>query len=97
MATGQTKKVKPRKKSVLKNIRAARRRAAFNRANLTRVRTAIRKMRAAIASGDRAAAQGLLSATYSELDRAIRKGALRENTANRYKSRIALSIGAMNA
>jgi small subunit ribosomal protein S20 len=97
MATGQTKKIKPRKKSVLKNIRAARRRAAFNRANLTRVRGAIRKMRAAIASGDRAAAQSMLSGTYSELDRAIRKGALRENTANRYKSRIALSIGAMKA
>ena len=97
MATGQTKKIKPRKKSVLKNIRAARRRAAFNRANLTRVRGAIRRMRAAIASGDRAAAQSMLSATYSELDRAIRKGALRENTANRYKSRIALSIGAMKA
>jgi len=95
MATGQTKKVKPRKKSVLKNIRAARRRAVFNRANLTRVRSAIRRMRATIGSGDRAAAQAMLSATYSELDRAIRKGALRENTANRYKSRIALSIGAM--
>lgn len=97
MATGQAKKVKPRKKSVLRNIRAARRRAAFNRANLTRVRSAIRRMRAAIASGDRAAAKGLLSATYSELDRAIRKGALKENTANRYKSRMALAIEAIKA
>ena len=97
MATGTAKKTKPRKKSVLRNIRTARRRAVFNRANLTRVRSAIRRMRAAIAAGNQPAAQGLLSATYSELDRAIRKRALRENTANRYKSRIALAIAAMKA
>ncbi len=97
MATGQTKKAKPRKKSVLKNIRAAERRAAFNRANLTRVRTAVKKIRSLIAAGDRPGADKLLSSTYSELDHAIRKGALKPNTADRYKSRIALAIGAMKA
>lgn len=97
MATGQTKKVKPRKKSVLKRIREDRRRAEFNRANLTRVRTAVKKIRAVIASGDRPGAEKLLPSAYSELDHAIRKGSLKENTANRYKSRITLAFNEMKA
>jgi len=95
MATGQTKKVKPRKKSVLKRIRETQRRTTFNRANLSRLRTAVKKIRAVIASGDKASAQNLLPSTYSELDHAIRKGALKENTGNRYKSRITLAVRAM--
>jgi small subunit ribosomal protein S20 len=97
MATGQARKVKPRKKSVLKRIREMHRRTAVNRSNLTRVRTAIKKLRSLISSGDRAAAQQLLSATHGELDRAIRLGVLKENTANRYKSRLTLAFNAMKA
>ncbi len=97
MATGQARKVKPRKKSVLKRIREARRRTEINRSNLTRVRTAIKKMRTLVAGGDHAGAQKLLSGTYAELDHAIRKGVLKENTANRYKSRLTLAVNAMKA
>ena len=69
----------------------------FNRANLTRVRSAMRRIRTVISAGDRPGAEKLLSATYSELDQAIRKGALKENTANRYKSRISLAINTIKA
>ena len=55
----------------------------------------VKKIRAVIASGDKASAQSLLPSTYSELDHAIRKGALKENTGNRYKSRITLAVRAM--
>jgi small subunit ribosomal protein S20 len=95
MPTGTPVKHKKKTKSVLKNIRQTERRAATNRMNRTRVRTALRRMRAAIASGDAVAAEKLAGPTYSEVDRAIRKRTLPENTANRYKSRLALALNAL--
>ena len=97
MAQGTPVKHKKKTKSVLRNIRQAGRRAAINRMNRTRVRTAVRRMREALAAGDGAAAQKLASATFSELDKAIRKCTLSENTANRYKSRLALALNALQA
>ena len=97
MAQGTPVKHKKKTKSVLKNIRQTERRAAINRMNRTRVRTAIRRMRAALTAADAINAQKLVSATFSELDKAIRKRTLSENTANRYKSRLALAINALKA
>src|SRR5580700_10411736 len=97
MAQGAAVKHKKKTKSVLKNIRQSARRAAVNKVNRTRVRSSIRRMRATIASGDLAGAEKLASSTFSELDRAIRKRTLSENTANRYKSRLSLAINALKA
>lgn len=95
MAQGTAVKHKKKTKSVLKNIRQTERRAAVNRMNRTRVRTAIRRMRGALNSSDLAGAEKLASATFSELDKAIRKRTLSENTANRYKSRLTLAMNAL--
>jgi len=65
--------------------------------NRTRVRTAIRRMRTALDASDSAGAEKLASATFSELDKAIRKRTLSENTANRYKSRLTLALNALKA
>ena len=97
MAQGGAVKHKKKTKSVLKNIRQAEHRQAINRMNRTRVRTAIRRMRAALTSGDAAGAEKLASATFSEVDKAIRKRTLTENTANRYKSRLALALNGLRA
>ena len=97
MPQGTPVKHKKKSKSVLKNIRQTERRAAVNRMNRTRVRTAIRRMRTALSAGDAAAAEKLVSPTFSELDKAIRKRTLRENTANRYKSRLVLALNALRA
>jgi small subunit ribosomal protein S20 len=97
MAQGTPVKHKKKTKSVLKNIRQSEHRAAINRMNRTRVRTAIRRMRAALSGGDAAAVEKLASATFSELDKAIRKRTLSENTANRYKSRLTLALNALKA
>jgi small subunit ribosomal protein S20 len=95
MAQGAARKQKKKKKSVLKRIRQTRRRTEVNRANRSRVRTSIRRMRVVIAGGDAAAAEQLMSPTLSAIDRAIRQGALRENTGNRYKSRLTLAVHAI--
>jgi len=97
MAQGTPVKHKKKTKSVLRNIRHTERRAAINRMNRTRVRTAIRRMRAALSAADSAGAEKLASATFSEIDRAVRKRTLTENTANRYKSRLALAMNALKA
>jgi len=97
MAQGTPVKHKKKSKSVLKNIRQTERRAAVNRMNRTRVRSAMRRMRAALTAGDAARAEKLASPTFSELDRAIRRRTLTENTANRYKSRLALALNALKA
>lgn len=95
MAQGTPVRHKKKTKSVLKNIRQAESRAAVNRMNRTRIRTAIRRMRAALSAGDAAAAEKLASPTFSELDKAIRKRTLSENTANRYKSRLTLALNGL--
>lgn len=97
MAQGTPVKHRKKTKSVLKNIRHAERRAAINRMNRTRVRTAIRRMRSALGSADAAGAEKLASGTFSEIDKAVRKRSLSENTANRYKSRLALALNALKA
>ena len=93
---GQTK-VKKRKKSVLKRAQQSRERAEVNRANRTRVRTMMRRLRTAITAKDATAAGNLLHPTMSAIDRAITKGVLQENTGNRYKSRLTLAFNQVKA
>src|ERR1700723_4701807 len=93
---GQTK-VKKRKKSVLKRAQQSRERADVNRANRTRVRTMMRRLRTAITAKDATAAGNLLHPTMAAVDRAITKGVLHENTGNRYKSRLSLAYNGLKA
>ncbi len=97
MAQAAARKQKKRKKSVLKRIRQTRRRTEVNRANRSRVRTAIKKIRTAITAGDAAASQALLSLSMAAIDQAIRLGALKQNTGNRYKSRLTLAVNSLRA
>lgn len=97
MPQGTPVKQKKRSKSVLKNIRQTVRRTAVNRANRTRVRTVVRRFRAALATGDAGAAAKLLGPTFGELDRSVRRRVLSRNTASRYKSRLALALNALRA
>lgn len=95
MAQGQPTKVKKRKKSVIKRAKQSRMRAEINRANTTRVRTVMKKLRNAIAAKDSASAGTLLRPTLSAIDHAISKGVLQQNTGNRYKSRLSLAVNAL--
>jgi len=97
MAQGQATKVKKKKKSVLKRAAQARQRAEVNRANRTRVRSLIKKLRGAITAGDANSAGTLLDPTMSAIDKAITKGVLHENTANRYKSRLTVAYNGLKA
>jgi small subunit ribosomal protein S20 len=97
MAQGAPTKVKKRKKSVIKRAKQSRMRAEVNRANTTRVRTIMKKLRTAIAAKDCTSAGTLLRPTLSAIDQAISKGVLEENTANRYKSRLSVAVNGLVA
>jgi small subunit ribosomal protein S20 len=97
MAQGAATKVKKRKKSVLKRAKQSHVRAAINRANRTRVRSIMRRLRAAIDAKDATSAGNLLQPALSAIDRAISKGVLEENTGNRYKSRLTLALNGLSA
>ncbi len=82
-------------KSALKRIKQTRKRTEGNRVQTTALRHQIRKLRAAIQSKDKAAAQALLKPTFALIDHSIHKGTLHANTAARYKSRLTLAFNAM--
>ena len=82
-------------KSALKRIKQTHKREELNRMHRTRLRHQIRKLREAIASKDRAAAQALLKPTFSLIDHSTHKGILHPNTAARYKSRLSLGLSAL--
>lgn len=77
-------------------IRRNARRAAINGDRLTRVRSYVKKVEAAIASGDKNAAQEALRAAQPELHRGAQKGVLHGNTASRKLSRLSAQIKAMS-
>lgn len=85
----------PHHKSAEKRLRQTEKRTAINRARLNRVRTFVKKVETAIASGDKAAAQSALQVAQPELHRATTKGVLHKNTVARKLSRLAARINAL--
>ena len=81
--------------SALKRARQTTKRTATNRANASRLRTALRGLRETIETGDKQAAEKTYRETVSALDKAIQKGTLHGNTAARYKSRLGKRVSAM--
>ncbi len=75
-------------RSVLKQQRKNERRRIINKANKSRLRTAIKKLREAIAEKNVEFAQKFSREVFSLIDRAVKKGTIHENTGSRYKSRL---------
>ena len=84
-------------KSAKKRIRKTARRTEVNRARMSRVRTFVRKVETAIASGDTAAARAALKEAQPELMRGVTKGVVHRNTAARRISRLNARIKALSA
>lgn len=84
-------------KSAEKRNRQNERRNETNGRNRNRLRTEIKKLRAAIDAGDAAEAKTLLGGTVSLIDKSIQKGILHQNAAARYKSRLTSSVNSMSA
>ena len=79
-----------------KRARQGEARYAVNKARRSRIRTYLRKVEEAIASGD-AAAAAALHAAQPELARGVSKGVLHKNTVARKMSRLSSRVKAVAA
>ena len=77
-----------RTKSALKANRQNIKRREHNRELRSRLRSALKAIRASLDSNDVDGARKALSATVSIVDKMATKGIIHRNTAGRYKSRI---------
>ncbi|MBO5166805.1 MAG: 30S ribosomal protein S20 [Lachnospiraceae bacterium] len=82
-------------KSAKKRILVTQTKTERNKAIKSGVKTAIKKVYAAIESGDKAAATAALTAATSEIDMATTKGVYHKNNASRKVSRLAVAVNKM--
>lgn len=83
--------------SAKKATRKIARRTDINKARRSRVRTFVRKVEEALASGDQAAAKAAFTAAQPELMRAATRGVMHKNTASRKVSRLAQRLKSLGA
>ncbi|MCG6882582.1 MAG: 30S ribosomal protein S20 [Silicimonas sp.] len=78
-----------------KRARQNARRLEVNKARRSRIRTFLRRVEEAIASGDKEAAEAALKQAQPELMRGVTKGVYHKNTASRKMSRLAARVKAV--
>ena len=78
-----------------KRIRRNARRTVINRVRVSRIRTFVKQVEAAIEAGDKATALATISKVQPELARGVAKGVLHKNTAARKFSRLTKRIAAL--
>jgi small subunit ribosomal protein S20 len=80
-----------------KRARQSEARYAVNKARRSRIRTFLRKVEEALASGDQAVAEAALKTAQPELARGVSKGVLHKNTVARKMSRLTSRVKAISA
>ena len=83
--------------SAKKMTRKIAKRTAINKSRRSRMRTFVRKVEEAIASGNQVEAVAALRAAEPEMMRAAQKGIVHKNTASRKVSRLTSRIKALSA
>ena len=78
-----------------KRIRRNDNRAEINGARMSRIRTFLKKVETALASGDKGAAETALRDAQPELARGVARGVLHRNTAARRMSRLSKRVAAL--
>lgn len=82
-------------KSAKKRIKVIETKTLRNKMIKSKVKTVIKKVEAAIAAGDKAAAQQNLTVAISEINKAASKGIYHKNNAARKVSRLTLAVNKM--
>ena len=78
-----------------KRIRRNEKRAEINGNRLGRIRTFVKKVEAALAGGDKAAAAEALKAAQPELQRGVARSVLHKNTASRKFARLTKRVASL--
>lgn len=81
--------------SAKKAVRKIERRTAVNRTRRSQMRTYVRKVEEALASGDAKAAEAALAAAEPLVMRAAQKGIVHKNNASRKISRLTVRVKAL--
>jgi small subunit ribosomal protein S20 len=84
-------------KSAKKMVRKIAGRTEVNKSRKSRIRTFVRKVEEALASGDKSAATTALKSAEPEIMRGVTKGVLHKNTASRKVSRLAARVKGLSA
>jgi small subunit ribosomal protein S20 len=87
----------PNHKSAEKRMRQNEKRRQINRGNRSRLRTEIKRLRAALEEGGGEGLQETYAQTVSTIDKAVNKGVLHRNAAARQKSRLTARLNAQGA
>ena len=82
----------PNTRSAGKRVRKTERRTAVNKNRVSEIRTSVRKVEEAIASGDKKAAVTALKAAEPQIMRGVGKGVIHKNTGSRKVSRLAARV-----
>ena len=78
-----------------KRIRRNDKRAEINGARVSRIRSFVKKVEAALDAGDKDAAKTVLSAAQPEMARGVARGVLHKNTVARKMSRLSKRVAAL--
>lgn len=84
-------------KSTKKRILQTERSRQRNKAIKSRMRSAVKSLRAAVAEGDAEKAKGLLPATVRLVDGTAQKGGIHKNAAARTKSRLQRAVAGLDS
>ena len=84
----------PNTKSAARRVRNSARKNLQNRSVKSKLRRLEKEFRAAVTAGKKDEAAKLLPGVHSAFDKAVKTGAVPRPTANRKKSRLALSLKA---
>lgn len=83
--------------SAEKRVRKTVRRTAINKNRKSQIRTAVRKVEEALASGNRADAAAALKVAEPQIMRGVSKGVIHKNTGARKVSRLAARLKKLKA
>lgn len=86
----------PNIKSAKKRVLVTESKTLINKNNRNEVKTAIKKLNAALDAADVEAAKALIPATFSLIDSAVSKGIMHKNTAANKKSGLAKRLNALS-
>lgn len=83
--------------SAQKAMRQSLRHRERNKSGLSRLKTQLKRLRAALQAGNAEEARKLFPATVGAVDRAAKQGIIHDNAAARYKSRLNSRLNALKA
>lgn len=82
----------PITKGAEKALRGSKRKQVFNLRRKTAMKDVVKEVQKAVAAGDGAKAKELLPKAYQAIDKAAKRGVIKDNTADRKKSRLSARV-----